>query len=293
MIGMSGFGSGSSEARGTHVSVRIHGVNHRTLDLVFRVPDETRHLESALRERLVAAARRGRCEVAIALQRSPAASAGGIAVRSELVSALVEAARPLIEAGVVRADLTLGDLLRHPALVTVDKALVGLDPAEDGVVLAAFDEALAAFAATRIEEGARTERSLRAILSDLDGLQAAIGLAIPAAHARLSAALRGRLAELSSALEMDEERLLHEAALLAERSDIREEAERFAAHLDALRLALSGPEVVGRRLDFLGQELVREINTMSAKCRDVELVRLALEARLMCEQIREQAQNVE
>lgn len=294
MIGMTGFGSAVRECRGFQVSARIHGVNHRALDLVFRLPDEARGCEPALRERLVAAARRGRCELVVAVHRSAPAPSATVAIRSELVSALHESARALIESGIVRAELSLGDLIRNPALVSIGQAAAELEPEEVATLLAAFAEALEAFAATRGEEGARTERSLRAILTDLDRLEAAIAGVIPGAHARLQTALRGRLEEISSgAHSVDPERWVHEAALLAEKADVREEAERFAAHLDALRAALDLPHAIGRRLDFLGQELLRELNTMAAKCRDVELVQLALEARLLCEQIREQAQNVE
>ncbi|MGE0639109.1 MAG: YicC/YloC family endoribonuclease [Thermoanaerobaculia bacterium] len=294
MIGMTGFGEATREQGGVQIAVRLYGVNSRQLDLQFRLPDALRHLEAGLRARLVAEMRRGRCEVGVTLRVSDDAGAPRVEVREEVVTAFLEAARPLVEAGRVRGDLDLGDLLRNSAMVRWDRSVAGETEAiDDALVLDAFEEALAEFVHGRRAEGAATRAALGALFATL-GERAERLLAIaPTAQQRLADGLRQRLPSLAEELDRDESRWLQELAVLAEKADIREELDRFSAHLRTLGDGLDSDQAAGRRLDFVCQELLRELNTTSAKCRDVELVEVALDARLLCEQIREQLLNVE
>ena len=292
MNGMTGFGEANVETVEAQLTVRVHGVNHRYLDIVVRVPDELRFADGLIRERVGGVVRRGRCEIAVSARRVSEPRAE-VEIRGDAVAALHEAVRPLVDAGLVRAELSLGDLLRHPALLRLESAPASWGGDDLALLLRTVDQALARFASARAADGAKTRTSLLALLHELALAAASLREGLPAATARLATQLRARFAELAQETGWSEERWLHEAALLAEKADVREEIERFAAHLAELRETVEGTEGSGRRIDFLAQELLRELNTLAAKCRDVGIVQRALAARLLCEQIREQAQNVE
>ncbi len=292
MKSMTGFGQGAAAGAAVRVSVTVSSVNHRHLDLVLRTPEELRPQDGRLRERISARVRRGRCEVAVAVRRlvePPVA----IELRREAVVALVAACRPLVEDGLIRSELTIGDLVRASGLVAIERDASSWDAAEDAVLDAALDAALDQLDGARVFEGARLASALSSILESLDGISATLRTRLPQVRAELEAALRGRLKEWARGEGLPEDRLLQEVATLVERIDVQEELDRFDAHLEQVTAVLQESAAVGRRLDFLAQELARELNTLSAKCRQPEIVRLALDAKLLCEQFREQVQNVE
>ncbi len=142
-------------------------------------------------------------------------------------------------------------------------------------------------------EGARIALALDAILARLLEVAAALRERLPEARAAIAESVRLRLREWTRESGIDEERLLSEIAVLAEKSDVQEEMDRLAAHLAQMQEVVLRAGPIGRHLDFLAQELLRELNTLCAKCRDTRVVQLGLDARLLCEQIREQVQNVE
>jgi uncharacterized protein (TIGR00255 family) len=292
MNGMTGFAEAARSAGALQIAVRVHGVNHRLLDVVLRLPEEVRPFESRIRERIAAVVRRGRCEMSVELRRGRAA-APRIDLDQDALVALHRAAQPLVDGGLLRPEISLGELLREPALLRIDAGSPAWSDADTELLLAAVDDALGGFSRARAEDGAKSRRSLESILVDLEASKRALREGVPVAVANLAAQLRTRFEELSREVGWSEERFVHEAALLAERADVREEIERFAAHLEELVRRLRDDDAGGRAIDFVAQELLRELNTLAAKCRDVTVVQTALRAKLLCEQIREQAQNVE
>lgn len=290
---MTGFGEAAAESSELRVEARVHGVNHRFLDLVVRLPDELRFAEGRIRERVGRSVRRGRCEVAVVLRRRGDAAGAEFVIEHEALAVLHRAARPLLEKGLLASGLSLGDLLRTPALLRIETPR--FDDAGDSAELLwrVLDDALAAFDRRRADEGACLRAALRGMARELTELTAALRAAAPAAAERLGDQLRQRMHELAHDVGGGDERWLHEAAALVEKADVREEVERLSSHLTELERVLDAPGPVGRRIDFLAQELLRELNTLAAKCREVAIVRIALDARLVSEQIREQAQNVE
>lgn len=288
---MTGFGESAGESGDLRIEARLHGVNHRFLDIVVRVPDDLRFAEAGIRERVALRARRGRCEVTVTIRRFSAAA--GLEIDTHAIAALHRAAQPLVEAGLLVPQLSLGDLLRQPALARLEAPRLDWDESREMLLWRTLDAALDRFDRVRADEGERIRVILRRLVDDLTASAAALRALAPAATARLGEQLRRRLAELLGEVGESEERWLHEAALLAEKADVREEIDRLDAHLGELRRVLETGEDGGRRVDFLAQELLRELNTLAAKCRDVTVVQTALQARLTCEQIREQAQNVE
>lgn len=292
MKSMTGFGQSIVEVEGLQVSVTLQGVNHRYLDLVLRLPEDLRFLEAAIRERLVALVRRGRCEASVVLRRLHESEVE-VELRQGAVRKLIAACQPLVEAGDLVGQLTIGDLARSPTFLRVEKSTASWSSDDDAAVWRSLDAALAQFEASRVGEGVRIGQALDAILGRLLAVAGALRDRLPAARAAIAESVRLRLREWTQESGVDEERLLSEIAVLAEKSDVQEEMDRLAAHLDQLEEVSRRSGPIGRHLDFLAQELLRELNTLCAKCRDTRVVQLGLDARLLCEQIREQVQNVE
>ena len=292
MKSMTGFGQSIVEREGLQVSVTLQGVNHRYLDLVIRLPEELRFLETAIRERLNAIIRRGRCETAVGLRRLHESDVE-VELRLGAVRKLLAACQPLIESGDLAGQLTVGDLARSPTFLRVEKSAASWSAEDDAIVWRSVDAALEQFEATRVGEGARIAQALDAILARLLEVAAALRERLPEARAAIAESVRLRLREWTKESGVDEERLLSEIAVLAEKSDVQEEMDRLAAHLAQMQEVIGRAGPIGRHLDFLAQELLRELNTLCAKCRDTRVVQLGLDARLLCEQIREQVQNVE
>lgn len=290
MRSMTGFGRASAEHAGSRLSVTVQTVNHRNLDLVIRLPEALRSAEPDVRELLSGRMSRGRCEVQVVLAESD--STRRPRLDANAVRAWLEAARPLVDAGLVEPRITLGDLARAGG------ALLGSPEPEDPIevlpaILELVAEAVGQAVQAREFEGERLARVLAERLEELergvDALEARRGDAV----ARAAAALSARIAELAGASGVTPERLAQEVAILADRADVREELDRLRAHVEQFREIAGASEPLGRRLDFLVQEMLRELNTLGAKCRDVEMTRHALEAKVVCEQMREQIQNVE
>lgn len=292
MNSMTGFGQSIVETDGFQVSVTLQGVNHRYLDLVVRLPEELRFLDGAVRERLGAAIRRGRCEMTVGVRRAQEGDVD-VELRLATVKKLLAACQPLIDSGDLTAQLTIGDLARSPAFLRVEKSVATWSAADEDAVWRSFDQALAQFEAARAAEGRRIATALEQILGRLLEVAGALSARLPEARAAIAESVRLRLREWTSDSGIDEERLLSEIAVLAEKSDVQEEMDRLAAHLAQVAEVTRRPGPIGRHLDFLAQELLRELNTLCAKCRDTRVVQLGLDARLFCEQIREQVQNVE
>jgi uncharacterized protein (TIGR00255 family) len=288
---MTGFGQAQGETPLRRVSVTVQTVNHRHLDVVLRVPEELRSREPELREQVARRMRRGRCEVAVVF--TPVASERP-AVRIDLdaVRALREAVRPLVEEGTLEPRLALGDLLRAGGLVQLaPERPPGTEELELAAKLVAV--ALDQAAAARAFEGERLAGALLDGLGELSACVARLTERRGEVGARLFETLRARVAELAAGVAISEDRIAQEVAVIADRADVREELDRLRAHLEQFEAVCGEEGAIGRRLDFLVQELMRELNTVGSKSRDVELTRQVVEGKTLCEQLREQVQNVE
>lgn len=294
MRSMTGFAQATREGEGRRIEVTVQGWNQRHLDAVLRLPDELRGRETLLRQRLGAAVQRGRCEVVV---RSVPTGPPGTRVRIDAaaVASLQAGAGELVREGLLDPRLTLGELLRAPGLVVFESGELAWTEADSQRLDLAFDEALAEFASARAAEGRRLAAALERARGELESITAALTARRATAAVRLGDLLRARLAELldPGAPPVPEERLAQEIALLVDKGDIREELDRLAAHLEHFAEIATRSEAVGKRLEFLTQEILRELNTIGSKSRDVEMTRLVVDAKVICEQIREQLQNVE
>lgn len=292
MKSMTGYGQASAENERHRVLVSLRSVNSRYLDVSVRLRDEHVGSEAALREEVASALARGRVDVTLEVGAVTERRLV-VRLRGDLLESLQRQIAELAEEGVAAGTIELKDLLHLPAVVDVEAAPQVWDQEDQELLMDVARRALRALVASRAEEGARLREkleerlaSLRPLVEELEGRRQSV-------KENLHANLERRLQALLGDGEIEPSRLAQEAAILIERSDVREEIDRFVAHVEHFAEVCDQDGPVGRRLDFVVQEMVRELNTLGAKCRDTEMARLVLDAKLLCEQLREQAQNVE
>jgi uncharacterized protein (TIGR00255 family) len=269
------------------ITWELRSVNHRYLETSLRLPEALRGLESLARERIGASITRGKVEGTLKLQTAGTAAAA-ITLNSPLVERLLDVAAELEHRIGPGTGLRLIDVLRWPGVV--NEAEPDLDEIKT-VTLNALDAALAELIATREREGQRTADLLRQRCEAVRVQVARARARRPEVLARWRDKLLSRLADIP--VEADPGRLEQELALLAQRLDVDEELDRLDTHLDEIQAVFERPEPVGRRLDFLMQELNREANTLSSKSADTDTTRAAVELKVLIEQMREQIQNIE
>jgi len=289
---MTGFASLTREGEAATVTVTIKGVNHRFLDLQLRMPSTLAPIESRLRGIVQQKVARGRIEAAITVQPRVTASAIQVEVNQAVIESLSAALERARERGLVAGPLTPGDLLRFPQAITLVEGKEALDEDAFGEVEAALGDALDQLDLMRTSEGAH-------LRSDLDTRRAQLGDMFERAAAAAAAGattLRARLTERVKELQetsADEATIAQEIVRFANRSDITEETVRFRAHLEHWRALSDSAEPCGRKLDFLLQEMNREVNTLGSKAEGQGVTELIVSLKAELEKMREQVQNVE
>jgi uncharacterized protein (TIGR00255 family) len=293
---MTGFASLTHEDDRATLGVTVRAVNHRHLDIQLRIPPSLGDLESRVRALLQKRLARGRVDVAITVQLR-AASVPSVELNEDFVNALAAAIDRARERGVVSGTLTPGDLLRLPQAITVRDRQAEADPAVEAAlaasVEAAVEQALLDLDAMRIREGAYLRVDLEARRALLAELIERLRTAADSGRRALEARLHERVAELAAQLPVDQAMVAQEIVRAAARSDITEEVTRFRAHLAHWAALADGDEPCGRKLDFLIQEMNREINTVGSKADGVLISELIITAKAEIERMREQVQNVE
>jgi uncharacterized protein (TIGR00255 family) len=293
---MTGFASLTHEDERATIGITVRAVNHRFLDLQLRIPQSLADLEPRVRALLQKRLARGRVELAISLQVRQA-STPTVELNADFVNALVAVIDRAREQGLVTGQLTPGDLLRLPQAVTIRERLVEADPALEAQlavsVEAAVEQALLDLDAMRTREGGH----LRA---DLDGRKNLLATVIERlreaaeqGRATLEGRLHERVREISEQLPVDQAMVAQEIVRMAARSDISEEVTRFRAHVAHWNALSDADEPCGRKLDFLLQEMNREVNTIGSKADGLGIAELIITAKAELEKMREQVQNVE
>ena len=284
---MTGFASTMRELPAAVLSVELRSVNHRYLDLQFRLPEELRALESGLREQVATRLQRGKVECRIGLNPLPHAP-HAFDLNPEVLKQLRALSEKLRAAWPSVAGLTAADILRWPGMLGADAVpLEALRAACRSALQTVLDE----FTASRAREGEKLKALLLARVAAMEERAAAVAPRMPQVIAAFREKLAARLREALAA--DDDERVRQEIALFANRVDVDEELTRLATHLTEVKRILGAGGAVGKRLDFLMQELNREANTLGSKAVDIEVTRAALELKLLIEQMREQIQNIE
>jgi uncharacterized protein (TIGR00255 family) len=290
---MTGFARGHGVSGAYAWSWEIKSVNAKGLDLRLRLPPGWDAVEVPARKRATEALARGTVYANLSVERKGAAPT--VKVNEQVLAAVLAMIKGLtgkVDAAPARLDGILG--LKGVMEVTEEDESEDARRAAEAAVIAGFDQALADLAVMRREEGATLGHLLLARLAEI----AALTARAEKAPGRKPEAIKARLAEqvanlLAASQRFDSDRLHQEAIMLAAKADIREELDRLASHVAQAQKLLSDGGPVGRRLDFLAQELHRESNTLTAKANDVELTNIGLELKSVVEQFREQVQNLE
>ena len=291
---MTGYGQGAAEAPGIKVTVELRSVNNRFADLKLRLPDVLAPFEHDLRRKILTTVKRGRIDVDLRLERT-GAQASPLVLNRPLVAAALQAMRTLREEYGVEGDWDLRAVMSVPGIFETADDGAALEDTGRAAVDRALELALTALDGERRREGGLLRADLVVRVS---GMKETVGT-IRDLAAMVPAALQKKIAErvqlLVTGVALDPARIAQEAAFLAERADVTEEIVRLAGHLDhALALlAETGGEPVGKRLEFLLQEIHRETNTIASKSADLGINRQALSLKADAEKIREQIQNLE
>ena len=292
MRSMTGYGAATADAPTARVSVEIRGVNQRFLDVKVALPREYAAWESEVRDRVRAAAERGRVDVAVTRTPVAARRRYRVGVREELARAYVAAARGLGKRLGVAGDVTIADVLRVPDLFETIEETSSLER-ERPAMLRALAAALRAFDRERRREGTALQRELLERTATLRRLTAEIRDRLPAVREAFDTKLRERIGRLTGTPELDPQRLTQEIVSLAERGDVTEELVRLDSHLVALGTTLRASGAIGKRVEFLLQEVQRELNTTGSKAADLVVNGLVVDGKAEVEKLREQVQNIE
>ncbi|HQT94825.1 MAG TPA: DUF1732 domain-containing protein [Thermoanaerobaculaceae bacterium] len=290
---MTGFGQAGGElSQRLRAEVRLTSVNSRFLEVALRTHPriDTAELEAAVRPVLAAGLARGRVQVTVDLAFLARASAGLVLhweVAELLLAALAQ--RP---AGIELAPLELRDLLALPGFAEGGGEL-GLTPEEQQALLALVGQARDGLVAVREREAAALLPQVAGEIALLTSFRGWLAEVNDQVRSSLMARLSDRLASLLDGTEVSQDRLLQEAAVAADRADVAEEVQRLAAHLDHFERLLAQGGPVGKKIDFLLQELLREVNTAGSKCREAGMGERVVEAKAALEKLREQCANLE
>lgn len=289
---MTGYGRGRESRNGYSFTVEVKSVNHRHLDLVIRAPRDLLPLEEKIRRKFHEKLYRGRVEVFITLEVTSELSRT-VDVDINLAESYCLALQKLENCSqLAEKRLTIGELAGFPDILKVVKTELDLGQVAPLLDLS-LDQAILQLIQQRTEEGRRLERDIVRRLDFLQELVLRMKKKGPVVLEEYRNKLNSRLEEILGGKEFDKQRFFLEVALFVERCNIDEELVRLESHLEAFLTDLASDEAVGRKLDFLLQEMNREINTIASKSSDLEISRLVVEGKSEIEKIREQIQNIE
>lgn len=291
MKSMTGFGRGESQRSGVTWSVECSSVNRKQLEVAVNLPRELSELENAVRTEVSAAVSRGRVNVAVR-KESAAAATDSIRVDQELAASYYHAMSALALKLNIPSDISLTDITRMPGVITQAQAEVITEDAWPSIQ-EALAGALKQLNIMRSTEGASLRSDIETRLAAIESLLESIRAKAATVPEHQRKVLRQRLEDAGLPLPLDDERLIKEIALFADRTDISEELTRAASHVQQFRSYLASSTPAGRSLDFLLQEFFREFNTMGSKCNNAEIAHHVVTAKTELEKIREQVQNAE
>ena len=289
MLSMTGYGRATCEIDGRQLTIELKSVNHRFLDLSFRMPRNLMFLEDDARKAIGARLARGHVDVFMTY-RNLRSDARTVTVDRALFDAYAAALDTVADAG-LRDDRSLMNIARMPDVMVITEAEEDQEALRT-LLKQTIAQALDELTAMRRREGVSMAADLNARVDAIEGLTRQIEQRYPQTVQEYTARLRAGIEELIGQ-NVDETRLLTEVAIMADRSAIAEETVRLHSHVQQLRECFASTEPVGRRLDFLVQELNREVNTISSKSQDIPITRLAVDCKAEIEKLREQLQNVE
>ena len=288
---MTGYGSAKGMSGKTAVSIELRSVNNRFLDCSVRIPRGYTAAEDAVKEHVQKCISRGKVDVFITIDSSQADNVK-INVNRPLADAYVAAIKELAEAYSVSDDISAAMLSRIPDVLQIEKTELDIDVLTADICTV-LDEALAGFDAMRAAEGRKLYDDISARLDEIMRLTALAEERSPKTVEEYRARLLAKMTEVLQSSNIDENRILLEAALFADKVAVNEEIVRLRSHVSQLRGMLDSCVPVGRKIDFLIQELNREANTLGSKGNDTEMAHIVVDLKAEIEKVREQVQNIE
>ena len=276
---------------GKTIIVEIKSVNHRYYEFTSRVPRSCGYLDEKLKSFIQGKVSRGKIDVGVSIQ-SDGVSDEKIEVNSEVAKGYITALRSANEELGLEDDLTLSRIMRLPDIFDVKK----IEEDEETVwneVKSVVEKALERFVAMREAEGEKMREDILSRLDYITGLVEKIEKKSPETTEKYRKKLFDKISEVLKDTNVDEQRILTEAAIFSEKTAVDEETVRLRSHINQCREMLSMNEAVGRKLDFLIQEFNREANTIGSKCQDIEITKVVVDLKSEIEKIREQVQNIE
>ena len=288
---MTGFGRGEASADGRTWVAEVRTVNHRFLDQRVVLPRLFGALEEPVKKLVAGALDRGRVDVTFSLQ-GMTTSQPQLVVNDSVARQYHRCLRQLIGEYGLRPEVGLGDMLTLRDVITLEEPRPDME-AEWGLIRTALTSALRECDRMREEEGRAMQVDLLDRLGKFEAIVARITDRLPELLALRQAELRQRVGRLLDGVGLDPVRLAQETAILADKSDVTEEVIRLGSHIAQFRAFLASDEPVGRRLDFLLQEFLREVNTLSSKIANADISHLGVEMKNEIEKLREQVQNIE
>ncbi len=292
---MTGFGraAGALSAR-YHVAVTAKSVNHRFLETSVRLPEYLWELESLVRSIASEGFSRGKLDISIRVQRTQQPEYA-VRVNAQIANNVIPQVRAIAEELGLGGTFSGGDLLRLPDFLQVDAVEAEVADEEREALSLVVREALAQLRGMRAREGESLRADISARLQTIRALQSRVSALRDEIRNELLSTFRDRVSEIAqqAGIEVPEERVAQEVVMMVERGDIAEEITRLAHHVEQIEKAVDSKEPAGKKLDFLSQEMLREINTMGSKSRSAALRTVVVELKTEVERIREQVQNVE
>jgi len=291
---MTGFGRAHGPVgKDWSAEVIVRSVNHRFLDLTVRTREAEAPLEPVVRRALARHVSRGKVEAILRLKRITAAG-HAVAVDETLLEALLERVQALAARYALQGRLEVRDLLAVPQLVSIESGIETFTDEETAALEALTDEAGRALVSMRETEGALIRTDLAERIAVIRSRAGELGARREEITRRLADTLRERVRALFPDVALDSGRVEQEAVLAADRSDVSEELQRLAGHLEQVASLLEKPPgPVGKKLEFLSQEILRELNTLGSKARDLQILREVLDMKSETEKVREQVANIE
>ena len=288
---MTGYGRAVETVNGREFTVELRSVNNRYLDCTVKLPRALSFAEDAVKQAVKGAISRGKVDVFISV-RSEGAEDVKITLNTAMVEGYLGAMHQMAKDYGIREDISVSLLSRMPDVFTVDKPEVDEEQLLADL-LSVVNQALERFDAMRSAEGRALENDLRSrgqtILSLVEQVEAGSGQTVADYRTRLE----NKLKEVLANTAIDESRILTEAAIFADKVAVDEETVRLRSHLDQMNNMITTGGAIGRKLDFLLQEMNRESNTIGSKCSDVRMARIVVDIKAELEKIREQTQNIE
>ena len=288
---MTGYGRARQTLHGRDITVEVRSVNNRYLDCTVKVPRTYIFAEDSVKSRVQKAVSRGKVDVFITIDAT-GADETVVAVNEPLARGYYEALTKIRDMFSLEGELTAAVLAKFPDVLTVTKAEEDLESVA-GDICAVLDEALEAYNAMRSVEGVKLCEDIAGRVTTIETVVGKVEERSPQTVAAYREKLTARMQEVLQSTTIDESRILTEAAIFADKIAVDEETVRLRSHIAQLRTMLKSDQPVGRKLDFLIQEVNRECNTIGSKCNDLTIAQDVVNMKAEVEKIREQVQNIE